>query len=204
MQRNNPLTYIKKLDKTVFTTREIAEISGKSLSSISQSLSNLEKHGLVTKIYRGIWVETNRKDISPYSIIPALFPGQRAYLSFVSALHLYGIIEQIPQVITVATTAHSRVFHTKLGIFCAHKILPSFFQGFDWYRKTGDFLIAGPEKAFIDCLYISVFRNRQFGFFPELDFRKDFSMRKAASWIKEIKSLRIRNTVERKFNKIKE
>ena len=202
MLRNNPFTYIRKLNRPVFTTREIAEISGKSLSSISQSLSNLEKHGLISKIYHGIWADSNRKDLSPYSIIPALFPKQRAYISFVSALNLYGIVEQIPQVITVASTSHTRVFRTKMGVVHAHRIEPSFFQGFDWYGKTGDFLIAEPEKAFIDCLYVSVFKNKQFGQFPELDFKNGFSMKKAVLWIKEIKNKRIRNMVEQKFNKI--
>jgi len=58
--------------------------------------------------------------------------------------HLYGIIEQIPQVITLASTIHTKKISTKIGTFIIYQILPAFFDGFDWYRKTGDFLIAEP------------------------------------------------------------
>ncbi len=117
----------------------------------------------------------------PYVLIPYLLAKQRAYVSFTSALHLHGIIEQIPQVITLASVAHTREIRTRAGNFIVHQLSPSFFCGFGWH-KSGAFLIAEPEKALVDCLYVSAFRKRQFSYFPELNFPKAFSFRKAEKW----------------------
>src|SRR3989338_1136049 len=151
MKKQSILPFIKKINRLIFTTAELSAISGKSLSATVQSLNHLEKQGVILKIYRGIWAEAN-ESLSAYGIIPFLFPRHQAYLSFIGALHVYGIIEQIPQVITVASISHTKEIATKLGVFSVHQISHNFFKGFDWHKKKGDFLIAEPEKALIDCL----------------------------------------------------
>lgn len=201
MARQNILVYIKQLNRPVFTTSEIIALSGKSSSAVTQSLNYLQKQGLIIKGYRGIWVETGSK-VSPYSIIPFLAPHHRAYVSFVSALHLHGMIEQIPQVITLASTSHSRTVHTKMGVFTIHRIAPQFFKGFNWYRGDGNFLIAEPEKALVDSLYLSAHKKKQFGFFPEISFQKSFSWSKARKWVKSISIPRVRLYVEKKLMKL--
>jgi len=190
---------IKKLHKPVFTTHELAVLSGRPLSSIVQTLNFLEREGLIFKIYRGIWAESGNEQLSPNTVIPYLFPRHRAYVSFVSALHLYGIIEQIPQVITLASTIHTKTIRTKIGTFSVHKIAPEFFDGFGWYRGTGSFLIAEPEKALVDSLYLSACRKKQFGYFPELRFPEVFNFKKAKEWAKRIPNAKIRSYVQKKL-----
>lgn len=199
MHKRNILTFIKQLNRPVFTTYELTAISGKSLSAATQALAYLERQGLIFKICRGIWGEVGSERISPYSIIPFLLPRQRAYLSFISALHLYGIIEQIPQMITLASTSHTKTIHTKLGTFGIHQLAPSFFNGFDWYKGSGSFLIAEPEKALIDSLYLSACKKKQFGHFPELNFPRSFSFKKAKDWAKSIHNAKIRLNVQKKL-----
>ena len=193
------LVYIKKLHRSVFTTYELSTLSGKSLSNITQSLNFLQKQGLIFKVYRGIWVESNSENVSPYNIIPFLFPKHRAYVSFISALHLYGMIEQIPQVITIASTIHTKTIRTKIGIFSVHQISPLFFNGFNWYKGIGSFLIAEPEKALVDSLYLSARKKKQFGCFPELQFPKSFSFKKAKFWAKKIPESKISSYVQKKM-----
>lgn len=195
----NILVFIKQLKRPVFTTHELASVSGKSLSAVTQALNYLESQGLIFKISRGVWAEEGNESLSPYRVIPFLFPRHRAYVSFISALHLYGIIEQIPQVITLASTAHTKVIMTKIGVFSVHRIAPSFFKGFDWYEKTGGFLIAEPEKALVDCLYLSGRRKRQFNYFPELRFSRKFSFKKAKKWAALIPDPKIRSYVQKKL-----
>ncbi|RKY27078.1 MAG: hypothetical protein DRP61_04860 [Candidatus Omnitrophota bacterium] len=202
MNRGSILSFIKKLNRPIFTSWELSTISGKSLSTVVQSLNFLQREGVVFKVYRGIWAEVRDKPLSPYIIIPFLFPQQRSYVSFITALHLYGIIEQIPQVITLASTAHTKRISTKIGIFSFYHISPSFFKGFDWYKKEGNFLIAEPEKALIDCLYLSAYKKKQFGYFPELHFPKSFSLKKAEEWIKEIPNSKVSSYVKKKLDKI--
>jgi len=202
MIRKSMLTFVKELKRSVFTTREAAILSGSSLSNATKILGTLEKRGLVFKVKRGIWAETGNEKLSPYNVIPLLFPKNRAYVSFISALHLYGIIEQIPQEITLASTLHTRKIHTKIGTFAVHRISPIFFDGFDWYKKEGRFLIAEPEKALIDSLYLSTRKKKQFGYFPELYLPKSFSFKKAVQWSGKIAEPRIRSSVEKKLKEI--
>lgn len=203
MQKFTLLKYIKQLNHPVFTTGDLSGISGKSLSTTTQRLNFLCRQGVVLKIYRGIWAEITDKPISPYSIIPYLLPLHRVYVSFTTALHLHGIIEQIPQVITLASTAHTKIIHTKTGVFSIHQISPALFDGFDWYNHTGEFLIAEPEKALFDCLYLSVYKKNQFGYFPELHFTKKFSFNKVNKWIEHINDIRTKKLIKTKLQSIK-
>lgn len=202
MPKFSILASIKRLGQCVFTTAELSAFSGRSVSATVQGLNFLQKQGVVLKIYRGIWAEVTSKPLSPYEVILYLLSGRRAYVSFVSALHLYGVIEQIPQTITLASLSHSKIIRTQAATFVIHRIAPSFFSGFGWYKGAGSFLIAEPEKALIDCLYLSTRKKRQFGYFPELHFPKTFSLSKAKRWVRAIPDARIRLAVEKKLKKL--
>lgn len=201
MAKLSVLSAIKELKRPVFTTREIALYRRASLSNTVQALDNLARKGIVLKIYRGLWGLQIGGSFSPYSVIPFLIRNHQAYLSFISALHLYGIIEQIPQSITVASTSHARIIKTKVGTFLVHRITPLFFKGFNWYKPNGNFLIAEPEKAFVDCLYISVRRKKQFSYFPELHFPTTFSFKKVNEWVESIPEVRVRAAVLKRLKK---
>lgn len=194
--------FIKKLHRPVFTTYELSSISGKSLSATTQALNFLQRQGFIFKIYRGIWAEVRDEYISPYIVVPFLLPGQRAYVSFISALHLYGIIEQIPQVITVASTVHTKKIQTKIGTFSIHRIAPLFFDGFVWYKGDTNFLIAEPEKALVDCLYLSARKKKQFSYFPELYFPRTFSFKKAKEWVEKISNPKVSIYLQKKLDTI--
>src|SRR3989338_7627124 len=206
MKKNNSpniMVSIKKLGRPVFTTHEMIAISGKSASTIVQSLNRLANQGLIIKIYQGVWAEPGPKTLSAFGIIPCLFPRQRVYVSFISALHLHGILEQIPQVITLASTAHTSTIRTKAGVFSVHQIDPAIFDGFDWYKGEGSFLIAEPEKALVDSLYLSSRKKKQFGHFPELHFPPEFSFKKVSEWVERISEEKIRLYVLKKLERLK-
>lgn len=202
MNKQSILLKIRQLHRPVFTTHELSMFSGRSLSNTTQILNLLEKKGLIFKIARGIWAEAEDSRLSPYIVIPFLFSKHRAYVSFTSALHLHGIIEQIPQAVTLASTVHTKVVHTKTGAYFIHKISPSLFNGFNWYRGSGDFLIAEPEKALFDCLYLSAKKKKQFSHFPELHFSKSFSFKKVKKWAGKISNPRIRVSVMKKITEL--
>lgn len=203
VSRQKPIfSYIKQLRRPIFTTYELCSISGKSPSTVTQALNYLEKQSIIFKIYRGIWGEAGNANINAYTVLPFLFPRQRAYVSFISALHLYGIIEQIPQVVTVASTTHTRTIKTSIAAYVVHRIAPSFFHGFAWYRDTESFLIAEPEKALIDSLYISARKSKRYGRFPELRFPKTFSFRKTQQWARAIPDNKIMRYVQKRLQKI--
>lgn len=199
IHKRSLLWNIKQLHRSVFTTHELCIASGKSASSVVQSLNYLKNEGVVTKVCRGVWIEAGSEKVSPYTITPFLLARHRAYVSFISALHVYGIVEQIPQIVTLATTAHTKTIHTTIATFQFHQIDSDFFDGFGWYKGTGSFLIAEPEKALIDSLYLSTRKKKQFGYFPELHFPKTFDFKKAKKWVGRISEYRIRVCVEKKL-----
>ncbi len=186
---------LRKLRRPVFTTRQAAALSGRSLSAATQGLNRLARQGLLVKIRRGLWADAVDERLSVFALVPYLGGSGRVYVSFLSALHLHGIVEQIPQVTTLASTGHSKTIRTPLGAFVIHRITPEFFDGFDWYRGQGSFLIASPEKALVDSLYLSAHRKKQYRRFPELHLRGSFSFRKAAAWARKIPSARVRSRV---------
>lgn len=202
MVKKTILWHIKQLRRGVFTTHELCVSSRKSASSVTQALNSLEKEGVIFKIYRGVWVEAGNEKISPYTVVPYLLPRHRAYVSFISALHLHGLIEQIPQIITLATTSHTKTIHTKVGTYHFHQLQPTFFDGFTWYKGTGSFLIAEPEKALIDSLYLSTRKKKRFGYFPELHFPKSFNFKKAKRWAKRIPEHKIQNCVNKRLENL--
>lgn len=191
---------IQKLDRLVFTTREISFLTGMSLSAASQMLDRMNKKGLLKKIKRGVWALTNDKRFSPYLLVPHLESSHICYVSFISALHIYGIIEQIPQTITVATTAHGKTIATPAGVFRLHQIAPSFFCGFDWHESR-NFLIAAPEKALVDSLYLASRKGKKYASFPELHFPSHFKKKTVVAWALKIKDHRIQRSV---LDKLKE
>src|SRR3990167_4652653 len=203
MSKISILSAIKKLKRSIFTTREASACAGGSMSNTIQALNHLAKEEVVIKITRGVWgLDMGGGRFSQYSVIPFLLPRSRVYVSFLSALHLHGIIEQIPQSIMLASTGHTKTVRTKLGTFFFHKISPGFFKGFGWYKGVGEFLIAEPEKALIDCFYLSARKKKQFGHFPELSFPKSFSFKKARGWAGEIPDKRLRASILGKLNSL--
>ncbi|RPJ37137.1 MAG: hypothetical protein EHM21_18395 [Chloroflexi bacterium] len=98
--------------------------------------------------------------------------------------------------------AHTRTIRTPAGVFAAHRLSPDFFFGFDWYKGTGAFLVASPEKALLDCLYLAARKKRQFGHFPELEFPASFSFRKARVYAQRIRDPRLQSAVLKRLESI--
>lgn len=194
---------VQSVGRPVFTTREIAGLRGGSLSSASQTLSRMERQRLLVRATRGLWCIPTDPRFTLFSLVPFLAGRHRAYVSFFSALHLHGLTGQIPQVVYAATTAHTRMTRTPIATYSFHRIHPRFFAGFDWYRGGQQFLIASPEKAVVDCLYLSSRKGRRFGFLPELGLPAQFSFRRAAEWARRIEDERIRISVLKKLDELR-
>lgn len=192
---------VQKLNRLVFTTREIASLTGMSLSSATQGLARLEEKGVIKKMIRGVWATIHDRRFSPLMLIPFLNQPHTNYVSFISALHIYGMISQIPQIITLASTAHTRKIITPSGVFSIHQIDPRFFAGFDWH-ESHNFLIACPEKAVVDSLYLASRKGRRYSFFPELYFPRNFSRSRAKMWVTKIRDTRLQKSVREKLDSL--
>jgi len=171
----------------VFTTASVAQRAGIKLSNASRDLTNLQKHGMVARIRRGLWALTNHPDFSPYAVVPYLFAeGEGGYVSLLSALSLHGMMEQIPREVHLVTTSQRPVLRTPVATFAFYRIERKLFGGFRPYRRTGNFDMATPEKALFDTLYFSARKGRRFAFLPEVELTAGFSHSEVERWIKQI------------------
>jgi hypothetical protein len=145
------------------TLRVVLEV--KKESTLFDLVKKLTQAKILTKIERDKYISRKEK-INDFTL--ANFIYQPSYISFESALNFYGILSQFPYEITSATSKKTRekVFQDK--IFRFTHIKRTLFWG---YEKKGDFLIAFPEKALLDQLYLSAKGYKKFDL-DEYDFRK--------------------------------
>lgn len=187
----------------VFSTAEVAQRAGVTLSNASRDLAKLEAEGMITRIRRGLWAVSGHPDFSPYAVVPHLFAGgPGGYVSLLSALNLHGIIDQIPHVVHVVTTAQRPVLNTPIATYEFCRIRPDLFGGFKPYRGTGNFDIATAEKALFDTLYFSARKGRRFAFLPEVELPASFSVSEVEHWMALIDHPPLRIAVRERWEKL--
>jgi hypothetical protein len=187
----------------VFFTKEIADLSGGSTSVATRVLTRMARDGFIQRVVRGLWCVPSDPRFSRFTLIHYLSRGHPSYLSFLSALHLHGLIEQIPQTVYAATTGHTRLVNTVIGGYSFHRIAPTLFGGFDWYGEQRNFLVATAEKALVDSLYLSSRKGQRFRFFPEIEIPPGFSFPKAQQWVERISDPLIKTYVIRHLDDLR-
>lgn len=164
------LELLNRPEFVVFTTRTFAEAGGASLSSASRRLDRLAEHRFLTRITRGVWANTRHPHFHPLACVPHLLGKEQGYVSFLTALHLYGVISQIPRSTQVATTGRGRVLESPVGRFEFLRIKPELMrEGTGWSDTRLPYQVATCEKALLDVLYLSTRKNRRFARLPEVD-----------------------------------
>lgn len=132
---------------TLKTLRDILEIEkGSTAFSV---IDRLVKNKVLLKAERGKYLLQNAK-INDFRL--ANFIYQPSYISFESALNFYGILSQFPYEVTSATPKKTREKVINGQVFSYTHLKKDLFWG---YEKKEDFLIAWPEKALLDQLYLA-------------------------------------------------
>ncbi len=168
MERYNLAVLTKKVYESGFsfftlkTIRDILEI--KKESTQFAIIGKLIKAGLFVKIEKGKYLLKDR-GIPDFAL--ANFIYQPSYISFETALNFYGILSQFPYEICSTTVKKTirKVFQDKT--FAYVHIKRDLFWG---YEKRESFLIAFPEKALLDQLYIAAKGYKKINL-DEYDFR---------------------------------
>lgn len=182
----------------VFSTRAFAVASGVSLSAATRQLGRYAARGLLVRLTRGIWANTKHPYFSPLCAVPALLGTEQGYVSFLTALHLHGIVSQIPATTQIATTGPSRLLRSPIGQFEFFHIQPRLMTtGVMWSETRCPYRIATPEKALLDTLYLSTRKGRRFRMLPELELGRGFNQRRFARLLTTlIHDVRIRSAVQ--------
>ena len=122
----------------------------------SSSLSRWVKKGYLVKL-RQDWYAFNELQNEPD--MARFIAGKiytPSYISLHTALSIYGIIPEVVTQITCVTTNRTTSYSNPFGQFNYQTIKPELFFGYkqEPVRRGGSYLVAEPEKAIIDLLYL--------------------------------------------------
>lgn len=196
MKTTDALGDLLRLKRPIIETREAAVRLGVSSSRASQILSSSAEAGLIRRLRHGLWLL--ERDVDPFAIPHYLTAPFPAYISFWSALARYGMIEQVPNSVFVASLDRTRRVQTSIAAYSIHHLAPELFDGYSGSDETG--YVASPEKALFDTIYLQAPRGGRI-FLPELEFPHDFDIEKLDQWTLRIARPRLRTLVSRRIEK---
>ena len=131
--------------------------------TLKKSLFRWKKKGWIAGLRRGLYELTFPSDLK----LPDLYLANKiyapSYVSLETALSNYGIIPEVAMAVTSVTSKPTRRFKNQHGLFIYRTIQPQAFCGYQIEKHNGhDVLIAEPEKALVDYLYLNTCRNTKF------------------------------------------
>jgi len=143
-------------EKKLFSLQDIAQLTSEPTSSLSVQLTRLIATGVLTRAARR-WYENPFNP--PHAEETAMVLRYPSYLSLEYALSKHGILSQTVYTLTLVTTKLPYIYKAKHTTYEYHQIHPRLFWG---YHQEGTILMAEPEKALLDLLYIRCIRTHQF------------------------------------------
>jgi predicted transcriptional regulator of viral defense system len=178
-------------------TVDAAMLLGMTSSHASRVLERLAEEGCVARLKRGVWGFPDRLD--PLQLPAFLTDPLSSYISLQSAMFFHGMISQIPNVVYAVSPARTRRWDTPLATVSIHHVAPAFFFGFETV-KHGAYKMASPEKALLDCLYLSPAKSRLFAHLPELQLDGVFDRRAAERLLAGVDSAGLRQTLRNRLD----
>jgi predicted transcriptional regulator of viral defense system len=175
--KSSIMNFIKKLrniNRLFYTLGDLEKIlksefhekGDYSRNSIYVIMNRLVKKGEVIRITRGIYILPER-----YGEIDAIanLLYRPSYLSFESALSRYAVLSQIPYTLTFATLRKSKNFTFPDFEVTYRQIKKELFFGY--VSLENNLLVATPEKALLDMIYLSSFGKLYFDY-TSIDLNK--------------------------------
>ena len=134
----------------LFTAKTLAYILAVKKENTRFSLiKRLLRNKVLLKVERNRYILQNAR-VNDFSL--ANFIYKPSYISFESALNFYGILAQFPYEVTSSTAKKTKQKVIDKKVFNYSHLKKELFWG---YEKKEDFLIALPEKAVLDQLYLA-------------------------------------------------
>ena len=180
-----------------FGTADASVLLGMSSSHASRVLERLGAAGQVVRLKRGVWAFPDR--LEPLQVPEQLTAPLPCYVSLQSALYYHGLISQMPKVVYAVSPARTRRWTTPLATVSLHHLNPTFFFGFE-SAGNGTIKMATPEKALLDCLYLSPAKSRLFARLPELDLHDAFNIKQAHRLLNQVPSASLRTTLRKRMD----
>jgi len=148
------IDFVKKIKSPIFS---LNDLKLEKLNIYPYQLTEWTKKGYLLRLKNGIYVfDDQKKDLSSAYISFCLY--QPSYLSLEWALSKYGIIPEMVYNYTAVSTKATRKFVNKFGAFTYRSLKKEMFFAYKKIREKDNqiYLIAEPEKAFLDFLYLNI------------------------------------------------
>ncbi|MCX6796826.1 MAG: hypothetical protein NTW06_05025 [Candidatus Falkowbacteria bacterium] len=144
---------LKNIKTPIFSLHDLVL---SNLKVYPYQLTQWVKMGYLAKIKNGLYVIAEKeKEISNEVIAFNLY--QPSYVSLEWALSKYGLIPEMVYNCTSITTKTTRMFTNKFGSFSFRNIKKDLFFGYKKIVAGGQaYLIAEPEKALFDYIYLNL------------------------------------------------
>ena len=156
---------VESLGKTYFTMQELKKFYHNKKSSFKNLLSRWSKEEIIFPLNNGYYCF----DIEQLDYLNhACSFINPSYISLEYALNYYGLIEQVPQVITLITVKRHKFTYAGPYIYEYTKIKKELFFG---YVRVDQYYIALPEKALLDTVYL-LSRNKRLVDLKGLNYKK--------------------------------
>jgi predicted transcriptional regulator of viral defense system len=140
---------LRQKEFSLFTASDFKKIFQiKKENTAYKILERLTKKGIIKRLTKRKYLFTFLES-DDFQIANFLYPP--SYISLESALSFYGITTQFPYQITSVTPKKTKIIKTLNKEFSYSHLKPDLFFG---YEKKDKFLIALPEKALFDYLYL--------------------------------------------------
>lgn len=141
---------LRMANLTFVTPVELGKLLGlQNKRRVYAMLQRLESYKILNRVGKGIYTVSSA-GVSDFEI--ANYLCQPSYVSLESALTHYGILSQFTYSITSITTIKSKKVLSRDKEFEFTRISKSLFWG---YEKKDGALVACPEKAFLDLVYLT-------------------------------------------------
>lgn len=196
MNARDALARLRRLGVPAIRTADAAVALGLTKAAATMTLSRLVAAGLVSSVRHGTWWIDG--SIDPYRLPEILSAPFDSYLSLQTALHLHGLIEQVPEVLYAVTLGRTRRITTAAGSYSFHHVAPEVFGGFE--ETEAGLKLATAEKALFDFAYLSAGRSRLFTTLPELELPRGFRESEARRWLRKIPSARSRTLTDARLS----
>lgn len=180
-----------------FTTREAAAVLGITPHYASIVLSRLARQGSLIRIVQGRWAYDQALD--PLILPNVLIAPGLAYISVYTALYYHGMIEQIPTVIYAVSSTKTKCFKTPFGAISFHHMTGRLFTGFEIYKNTS-IMMAVPEKALFDTLYLTPAKSGLFSQLTELELPADFNFDLLQGWIDRVGNVGRQKVIQQRLH----
>jgi len=147
-------TELLKRNIRVFTPAILGKIFQLSYFKTRHLVDRETKNGFFIRLKNGLY--TIASDLPGEELMANLL-YQPSYISFEYALAYYGILPEMPYMITSVTTKATRTFSFLDKSFSYRNMKIGTYTGYNLRKSESDsFLIAEAEKAFLDYYYFKI------------------------------------------------